>query len=43
MLLYKTQPGDSPALIAHRLGTSIEALLAANPHKPTTIVAGQPT
>jgi hypothetical protein len=43
MSTYKTRPGDSPAIIARRHGTSVGALLTANPHKPTTVVAGKRT
>lgn len=40
MSTYKTRSGDSPAIIARRHGTSVSALLTANPHKPTTVVSG---
>ena len=34
---------ESPAMLARRIGTSVPALFAANPHKPTTVVAGKRT
>jgi len=40
---YVAQVGDSPTLISQKFGVSRDSLLAANPHKPTTIVAGQLT
>jgi hypothetical protein len=40
---YSAQVGDSPAIIARRFGVALNALVNANPHKPTTIVAGQRT
>lgn len=40
MSQYKTRVGDSPAIIARRHGTSVAALFAANPTKPTTVVSG---
>jgi hypothetical protein len=40
---YKIQPGDSPALIARAFGVPFDKLIAANPHKPTTVVAGRRT
>ena len=40
---YKTRPGDSPAIIARRHGISVAALMSANPHKSTTVVAGKRT
>ena len=43
MSLYRTQPGDSPGRIARKLNTSVAALFSANPHKPTTVVAGKRT
>jgi hypothetical protein len=43
MSTYRTQMGDSPASIARRLGVSTHALIAANPHKPMTNVAGKRT
>ena len=43
MPLYTARSGDSPAIIARNSGVSREALIAANPHKPTTRVAGQTT
>jgi len=42
-MAYKVQAGDSPARIAHRHGVPMRALIAANPHKPTRVVAGQRT
>ena len=42
-MLYTVQFGDSPALIARRFGVSMEAIIGANPQKPTTVVAGQRT
>jgi peptidoglycan hydrolase-like protein with peptidoglycan-binding domain len=41
--MYRVQNGDSPALIARRHGVPVRSLIAANPHKPTTVVAGQHT
>jgi Putative peptidoglycan binding domain len=43
MTFYRTQPGESPAMIARKLNTSVGALIAANRHKPTTVVAGKRT
>jgi peptidoglycan hydrolase-like protein with peptidoglycan-binding domain len=43
MSLYRTQVGDSPGRIARKLNTSVAALFTANPHKPTTVVAGKRT
>lgn len=43
MTLYKVQSGESPAFIARKLRTSVSALIAANPHKPTTVVGGKRT
>ena len=43
MRTYRTQPGDSPATIARRHGIAMSALIGANPHKPTTVVAGTRT
>jgi peptidoglycan hydrolase-like protein with peptidoglycan-binding domain len=40
---YSAQVGDSPAIIARRFGVALNSLVNANPHKPTTIVAGQRT
>jgi LysM repeat protein len=40
---YRVTPGDSPTLIAQKLGVPFAALLGANPHKPITVVAGVPT
>lgn len=39
MSLYRTQRGESPAMIARKLNTSVGALMFANRHKPTTVVA----
>lgn len=41
--LYRTRPGDSPGIIARRFGTSVGALIASNPHKPTAVVSGRRT
>lgn len=41
--LYKTRHGDSPGIIARRFRTSVGALIASNPHKPTTVVSGRRT
>lgn len=35
---YTIQNGESPAIIAHRYGVPMSALISANPHKPTTYV-----
>jgi hypothetical protein len=40
---YQAKTGDSPSRIARAYGLSRDALLRANPHKPTTVVAGQRT
>jgi hypothetical protein len=40
MSTYTVQSGDSPYLIAHKLGVSFDALIAANPHKETAVVSG---
>lgn len=40
MMFYRVTPGQSPAMIARELGTSVGALIAANSHKPTTVVSG---
>ena len=37
---YKVRPGDSPTIIARRLGVPMAALINANPQKPATVVAG---
>ena len=43
-MLYKVQKvGESPTLIARRFGLPMSSLIAANPRKPTTLVAGQRT
>lgn len=42
-MLYKAKNGDSPSRIARAYGVSRDALLRANSHKPTTVVAGQRT
>ena len=39
-MLYQVRNGDSPAIIARRYGVAMSALIAANPRKPTTVVAG---
>lgn len=43
MPLYKVQRNESPTRIARKFGVPMSALLSANPHKPTTTVAGQRT
>jgi len=43
MSFYRVTPGESPAMIARKLGTSVSALIGANGHKPTTVVAGKRT
>jgi peptidoglycan hydrolase-like protein with peptidoglycan-binding domain len=43
MSLYRTQRGESPAMIARKLNTSVAALMRANRHKPTTVVSGRHT
>ena len=43
MAQYKVQPGDSPTLIARAFGVPFDALIAANPHKRTTLVDGRRT
>lgn len=43
MTFYRVTPGESPAMIARKLGTSVSALIGANSHKPTTVVAGKRT
>src|SRR5262249_56075632 len=43
VMLTQVQFGDSPAVIARRFGVSMPALIAANPHKATTVVAGVQT
>jgi peptidoglycan hydrolase-like protein with peptidoglycan-binding domain len=43
MSFYRAQPGESPAMIARKLNTSVGALMFANRHKPTTVVAGKRT
>ena len=40
---YRVQYNDSPASIARRFGLAVSSLLAANPQKPTKIVAGMRT
>jgi len=40
---YRVRQGESPAIIGRRFGVSSAAIVAANPHKPTTMVAGQRT
>jgi len=40
---YQVKNGDSPSRIARAYGLAPSALLNANPHKPTTVVAGQRT
>jgi hypothetical protein len=39
-MLYSVQYGDSPSIIARRFGVAMGSLLGANPHKPTTLIAG---
>ena len=39
-MLYKTQYADTPAIIARKHGVGFDALIGANPQKPTTVVAG---
>jgi peptidoglycan hydrolase-like protein with peptidoglycan-binding domain len=43
MSMYRTQRGESPAMIARKLNTSVGALMLANRHKPTTVVSGKHT
>lgn len=43
MSFYRVLPGQSPAMIARQLGTSVSALMSANTHKPTKVVAGKRT
>ena len=43
MTFYRVTPGQSPAMVARVLGTSVSALMSANRHKPTTVVAGRRT
>ncbi len=43
MAFYRVTPGQSPAMVARALGTSVSALMSANSHKPTTVVAGRRT
>jgi len=40
---YEAKFGDSPTIIARAYGVPFEALINANPHKPTTIVDGRRT
>jgi peptidoglycan hydrolase-like protein with peptidoglycan-binding domain len=40
---HKTQYGETPTIIARNFGVSMPALIAANPHKPTTMVDGKRT
>src|SRR5260221_6388231 len=42
-MLYTVKEGDSPTKIARTYGVSMDALLRANPLKPTTFVAGTRT
>jgi hypothetical protein len=42
-ITYQAQFGDSPHSIARKFSVSTPALIAANPHKPTTVVAGRTT
>lgn len=42
-MFYRVKPGESPAMIARNLGTSVAALISANTHKPTAVVAGKRT
>ena len=43
MTFYRVTPGQSPAMVARTLGTSVSALMSANSHKPTHVVAGRRT
>ena len=43
MSIYRTQHGDSPAIIARKHGVSVGALLGANPHKSLAVVRGKQT
>lgn len=40
---YQTKPGDSPSRIARAYGITFNALINANAHKPTKMVANQRT
>ncbi len=40
---YQAKINDSPTRIAREYGVAFDALIAANPHKPTTVVAGRRT
>lgn len=40
---YQTKSGDSPSRIARAYGLPMSAVINANPHKPTKMVAGQRT
>ncbi len=42
-MFYRVTRGQSPAMVARALGTSVSALMSANSHKPTTVVAGRRT
>lgn len=42
-MTYRVAYGESPAAIARNHGVSVDALIRANPHKPTTVVAGKRT
>lgn len=42
-MLYQVKKGDSPAKIARMFGVPMGALIGANRHKPTKMVAGQQT
>lgn len=40
---YQVRQGESPTLIARQYGIPFDALINANPHKPTTMVNGRRT